>query len=177
MEGIHAALESGIPVKLNCVPQAGVNEGELEQLAALAREKPVQVRFIEMMPMCDGAEFGTDAYIPFTRVLQALPQLCPAPSDGGVAKLFRLPDAKGCVGLISPVSAHFCQACNRLRLTADGRVKPCLHSGAEYPLKGLDLEAMRAQLETAICAKPRWHGELDAAHRSGAGRSMNQIGG
>ena len=176
--GFHAAMDAGFgKLKLNAVLIGGFNDDEIVPLAELTRRYPVDMRFIEMMPMCDGAGFGADAYIPYTHVLQALPQLCPAPSDGGVAKLFRLPDAKGCVGLISPVSAHFCQACNRLRLTADGRVKPCLHSGAEYPLKGLDLEAMRAQLETAICAKPRWHGELDAAHRSGAGRSMNQIGG
>ena len=164
-------------IKLNAVLIGGFNDDEIVSLAELTKKYPVDMRFIEMMPMCDGADFGENAYIPFTRVLQALPQLSPVPADGGVAKLFRLPGAKGCVGLISPVSAHFCADCTRLRITADGRVKPCLHSGAEYPLKGLDLDAMRAQLEAAIRAKPRWHGTLDAAHRSGAGRSMNQIGG
>lgn len=75
------------------------------------------------------------------------------------------------------MSAHFCGECNRIRLTADGKVKPCLHSNAEYPLKGLDFDGMKAQLEAAILGKPQWHGDLDVAHKSGAGRNMNQIGG
>ena len=137
----------------------------------------IDVRFIEMMPMCDSSGFGPEAYIPFTRVLEALPEAVPAAKDGGVAKLFHLPGALGNIGLISPVSAHFCGECNRIRLTADGKVKPCLHSNAEYPLKGLDFDGMKAQLEAAIFGKPQWHGDLDVAHKSGAGRNMNQIGG
>ena len=115
--------------------------------------------------------------LPYTRVLQVLEDAQSVAKDGGVAKLYRLPGAQGNIGLISPVSDHFCAECNRIRLTADGKVKPCLHSNAEYPLKGLDFEAMRAQLEAAIYGKPRWHVDLDAAHKSGAGRTMNQIGG
>ena len=176
--GFHAALDAGFEkIKLNAVLVGGFNDNEIVSLAALTQQYPVDMRFIEMMPMCDSAEFGEDAYIPFTRVLDALPEARPVPKDGGVAKLYRLPGAKGNIGLISPVSAHFCGECNRIRLTADGKVKPCLHSNAEYPLKGLDLDGMRAQLEKAIWHKPKWHGDLDAAHRSGAGRNMNQIGG
>ena len=92
-------------------------------------------------------------------------------------KLYRLPGALGNIGLISPVNAHFCGDCNRIRLTADGKVKPCLHSNVEYALKGLDFAGMRGQLEKAIWNKPAWHGDLDAIHRSHAGRNMNQIGG
>ena len=92
-------------------------------------------------------------------------------------KLYRLPGALGNIGLISPVNAHFCGDCNRIRLTADGKVKPCLHSNVEYALKGLDFVGMRSQLEKAIWNKPAWHGNLDAVHRSQAGRNMNQIGG
>ena len=92
-------------------------------------------------------------------------------------KLYRLPGALGNIGLISPVNAHFCGDCNRIRLTADGKVKPCLHSNVEYALKGLDFTGMRGQLEKAIWNKPAWHGNLDAVHRSQAGRNMNQIGG
>ena len=176
--GFYAALDAGFEkIKLNAVLVGGFNDNEIVSLAALTQQYPVDMRFIEMMPMCDSPEFGEDAYIPFTRVLDALPEARPVPKDGGVAKLYRLPGAKGNIGLISPVSAHFCGECNRIRLTADGKVKPCLHSNAEYPLKGLDLDGMRAQLEKAIWNKPKWHGYLDAAHRSGAGRNMNQIGG
>lgn len=176
--GFHAALDAGFEkIKLNAVLIGGFNDDEIVPLAELTRQYPVDMRFIEMMPMCDGAEFGSEAYIPFTKVLDVLPEALPAEKDGGVAKLYRLPGAMGNIGLISPVSAHFCAECNRVRLTADGRVKPCLHSNAEYPLKGLDFAGMRSQLEQAIWEKPRWHGCLDAAHHSGAGRNMNQIGG
>ena len=176
--GFHAALDAGFEkIKLNAVLIGGFNDDEIVPLAELTRQYPVDMRFIEMMPMCDSAQFGEDAYIPYTKVLEALPDARPVPKDGGVAKLYRLLGAQGNIGLISPVSAHFCGDCNRVRLTADGKVKPCLHSGAEYPLKGLSFEGMRAQLEKAIWNKPKWHGCLDAAHHSGAGRNMNQIGG
>ena len=176
--GFHAALDAGFDkIKLNAVLVGGFNDDEIVPLAELTKQYPVDMRFIEMMPMCDNARFDPDAYIPFTRVLEALPGAQPVPKDGSVAKLYRLPGAKGNIGLISPVSAHFCGDCNRIRLTADGKVKPCLHSNAEYPLKGLDSEGMRVQLEKAIWGKPKWHGDLDAAHHSGAGRNMNQIGG
>lgn len=176
--GFHAALDAGFDkIKLNAVLVGGFNDDEIVPLAELTKQYPVDMRFIEMMPMCDSARFGPDAYIPFTRVLEALPEAQPVPKDGGVAKLYRLPGAKGNIGLISPVSAHFCGDCNRIRLTADGKVKPCLHSNAEYPLKGLNSEGMRVQLEKAIWGKPKWHGDLDAVHHSGAGRNMNQIGG
>lgn len=176
--GFHAALDAGFDkIKLNAVLVGGFNDDEIVPLAELTKQYPVDMRFIEMMPMCDSARFDPDAYIPFTRVLEALPGAQPVPKDGGVAKLYRLPGAKGNIGLISPVSAHFCGDCNRIRLTADGKVKPCLHSNAEYPLKGLDSEGMRVQLEKAIWGKPKWHGDLDAVHHSGAGRNMNQIGG
>ena len=106
-----------------------------------------------------------------------LPELCPVPADGGVAKLYRLPGAQGNVGLISPVSAHFCAECNRIRLTADGKIKPCLHSSDEISLKGLDYEGMLGALRSAILSKPKWHGELSYTERSHAARNMNQIGG
>ena len=177
-KGFHAALDADFQkIKLNAVLIGGFNDDEILPLAELTRKHPVDVRFIEMMPMCDSSGFGPEAYIPFTRVLEALPEAVPAAKDGGIAKLSHLPGALGNIGLISPVSAHFCGECNRIRLTADGKVKPCLHSNAEYPLKGLDFDGMKAQLEAAILGKPQWHGNLDAAHKSGAGRNMNQIGG
>ena len=94
-----------------------------------------------------------------------------------MAKLYRLPGAQGRVGLISPVSAHFCAECNRIRLTADGKLKPCLHSSDEISLKGLDQAGMTEKLREAILSKPRWHGELNYYERSRSLRDMNQIGG
>ena len=178
VDGIRAALEAGFDkVKLNTVLIGGFNDDEIPALAELTRHYPLDVRFIELMPMYDSGDFGAEAFIPYTVVLDKLPELVPADPDGGVAKLYQLPGAQGSIGLISPVSAHFCAACNRIRLTADGRLKPCLHSGDEYSLKGLDYDGMAAELRRAIICKPSWHGVLNAENRSHAGRNMNQIGG
>lgn len=176
--GLDAAFEAGFEkIKINSVLIGGVNDDEIEAMARLTLEYPVDMRFIELMPMYDSGDFGPEAYVPYSRVLDALPEAEPVPHDGGVAKLYRLPGAKGNIGLISPVSAHFCADCNRIRLTADGKLKPCLHSSDEYSLKGLDLDEMKAVMEQAIRNKPAWHGDLDAIHRSQAGRNMNEIGG
>ena len=177
-KGLEAALDAGFEkIKLNAVLIGGFNDDEIPALAELTKQYPVDLRFIELMPMVDSGEFGPEAFIPCSTVLQKLPEAQPVEQDGGVAKLYRLPGAQGNLGLISPVSAHFCAQCNRLRLTADGKLKPCLHSAAEYSLRGLDAEGMRAQFEAAILGKPRWHGVLSATEHSKAGRSMNQIGG
>ena len=176
--GLEAALAAGFEkVKINAVLIGGFNDDEIEALANLTREYPVDMRFIELMPILDSDEFGEAGYVPYSRVLEKLPEAVPVEADGGVAKLYRLPGARGNVGLISPVSAHFCGSCNRIRLTADGKLKPCLHDCVEYSLKGLDYEGMKATLEQAIWNKPAWHGDLDALHRSNAGRNMNEIGG
>lgn len=178
LKGLETALAAGFEkIKINAVLIGGFNDDEIVPLAELTRKYPVDMRFIEMMPMYDSGDFDSSAFIPYTKVLECLPEAIPAAQDGGVAKLYRLPGAQGNIGLISPVSAHFCGECNRIRLTADGRVKPCLHSADEYSLKGLDFDGMRLQLAKAIWNKPAWHGDLDAAHRSRSGRNMNQIGG
>ena len=178
VRGIETALETGFErIKLNAVLIGGFNDDEIAPLAALTRRWPVDLRFIELMPMLDDSEFGPEAFIPCGRVLQALPELEEETPDGGVARLYRLPGAQGRVGLISPLSSHFCAECNRIRLTADGKLKPCLHGRAEFPIKGLDREGMREQFRTALLSKPERHGELSYASHSQAGRNMNTIGG
>ena len=178
LRGLETALDCGFQkIKLNAVLIGGFNDDEIPALAELTREYPVDVRFIELMPMYDSGDFGPEAFLPYTVVTERLPELEPVPADGGVAKLYRLPGAKGNIGLISPVSAHFCTECNRIRLTADGKLKPCLHSPDEISLKGLDFDGMRETMRAAILAKPRWHGELSYRERSHANRNMNQIGG
>lgn len=178
VDGIHAALDAGFEkVKLNAVLIGSFNDDEIPALAELTRRYPLDVRFIELMPMVDSGNFGPEAFIPCTVVLDKLPELQSVEPDGGVAKLYRLPGAQGSIGLISPVSSHFCRDCNRIRLTADGKLKPCLHSGDEYSLKGLDYDGMAETIKRSILCKPSWHGALDAVNRSRAGRNMNQIGG
>ena len=178
LQGIETALCEGfVKIKINAVLIGGFNDDEIPALAELTRRYPVDVRFIELMPMYDSGDFGPESFIPYTVVTDRLPELMPAAPDGGVARLYRLPGAQGNIGLISPVSAHFCAECNRLRITADGKVKPCLHSSDELSIKGLNEEEMTEVLRQAILRKPQWHGVLSYSQRSQANRNMNQIGG
>ena len=177
IKGMHAALDGGFEkVKINVVLIGGFNDDEIRPLAELTRAYPVDVRFIELMPMNGAKVFDKRAFIPASVVLRSLPELKRG-EDEGVARLYRFPDGLGNVGLISPVSDHFCKSCSRIRLTADGKLKPCLHSSGEYALTGLDPEGMRCMMETAIWNKPKWHGPLSSGHPSHAGPDLNQHGG
>ena len=186
--GIHAALESGIPVKLNCVPQVGVNEGELEALAALAQDKPLQVRFIEMMPIGYGAAMpcisGPELLARFRR---RWPELAPLPGAAcaalgdGPAVYYTVPGWKGDIGFIAAVHGKFCASCNRVRLTSQGFLRPCLASETGCDLRTLlrggaaDEELLQAIRET-IWSKPREHHFGDNSIPP-ATRGMYRIGG
>lgn len=176
--GIEKALDEGFEkIKLNSVLIGGFNDDEIENLANLTYRWPIDVRFIEMMPMYDGGDFSDTAFIPYTTVLEKLPQLEKKESNDGVSKLYKLPDAKGYIGLISPVSDHFCARCNRIRITSDGKIKPCLHSNQEYSIKGLNCDEMMEVFKVAISTKPEKHKTLSYNLRSEALRNMNEIGG
>ena len=179
LAGIRAAVAAGLsPVKLNVVLIGGFNDDEIGAFTELTRHASVELRFIELMPMGGRGHFGPGAYLPAGAVLERVPALVPLPEEpGGVARLYRLPDGQGRVGLISPVSRHFCASCNRLRLTSEGHLKPCLHAGREIPLRGKHGEELVDAIRGAILAKPHTHGPLDEVHPSGAGRAMNTIGG
>lgn len=175
-KGFEAALKAGFDkIKLNCVLMGGFNDGEVPALAELTRSYPVDVRFIELMPMPGGVLPGS--YVSCDRVLELLPEAVAEHRGTEVARHYRLPGAQGSIGLIRPISDHFCGSCNRLRLTADGYLKPCLHSGREVCIKGMTQEEMTRAMAQVIWSKPRWHGALDENHPSRAGRGMNEIGG
>ena len=184
MEGIRAALASGLPVKLNCVPQVGVNEGELEDLAALAETHPLQVRFIEMMPIGYGAAMpcisGPDLRQRFARRWPELQPATGAAFGDGPAVYYTVPGWQGSVGFIAAVHGKFCASCNRVRLTSQGFLRPCLASEAGCDLRALvrggasDAELLQAIRET-IRAKPREHHFED--HSMPATRGMYRIGG
>ena len=158
LRGIQAAYDAGFEhLKVNAVLIGGFNDDEIPALAELTRYYPMDVRFIELMPMTESEVFGANAYVSGDAVLKALPQLTETVQDDGVAKLYRLPGAQGNIGLIRAVSRHFCAACNRIRLTSDGKIKPCLHSDQEYPIKGLDEDGVRRVMREAILAKPDAH--------------------
>ena len=178
MDGLHAALDAGFKkIKLNTVLIGGFNEDEIITMAQLTKQYPIDVRFIELMPMRHEDEFSQNSFVSCQSVIDQLPDAVPQHCDGGAARLYRLPGAQGNIGLLSPVSNHFCAGCNRIRLTADGKLKPCLHSGDEFSIKGLNREEMLGQFRRTILAKPACHGELSHTSRSQAGRNMNQIGG
>ncbi|MCL2342906.1 MAG: GTP 3',8-cyclase MoaA [Firmicutes bacterium] len=172
--GLEAALGAGFDaVKVNAVLMAGINDGEIAKLAALTR-RGVDVRFIELMPVGERAAWNREHFLENSAVLKALPELIPAGAEG-VATYYRLPSASGRVGLISPVSAHFCPDCNRIRVTSDGKLKPCLHAKAEINLRGLRGAALEETVRAAIGQKPERHALERGVSESG--RNMNEIGG
>lgn len=179
LEGLRAAIYAGMePVKINTVLIGGFNDMEIGLLAELTVAYPIELRFIELMPIGDTGVFPASAYIPNSTVLQRLPGLVPLESEPhSVARLYKMPHAQGRIGLISPLSNHFCAECNRLRLTADGCLKPCLHSAEEIPVRGLHGDALKAAILTAVSHKPQMHVELSATERSESKRSMYRIGG
>ena len=182
--GLQAALESGIPVKLNCVPQAGVNEGELEDLAALAENRPLQVRFIEMMPIGYGAAMpcisGPELRQRFARRWPEMQPLTEAAFGDGPAVYYTVPGWQGSIGFIAAVHGKFCASCNRVRLTSQGFLRPCLASEAGCDPRallrsGADDTQLLAAIRETIWAKPREHHFEDSSMP--ATRGMYRIGG
>jgi len=186
-EGIYAAREAGlVPLKLNTVVVRGLNDDEVVDLARLTLEGDWHVRFIEWMPLGTNAAWASDGYVSVgevrRRIEDALGKLVPAKVrvGNGPARYYRLSGAVGTIGFISPISEHFCYQCNRLRLTADGRLRPCLLSDYEIDLRtplrqGADLAEIRELLIRSIRAKPdRHHLDESVSPRE---RAMSEIGG
>ena len=176
LEGVRTALDSGFDtLKINAVLIGGVNDGEILSLLELTVKYAINVRFIEVMPIGECADWAESSFLGADHVLKLAPELIDAGTDG-VAKLYRLPGGLGTVGLISPISSHFCPTCNRIRVAADGMLKPCLHSAEEISLRGLSGERLEDVIRSAILKKPRKH-MLDTGKISASLRNMNAIGG
>ena len=173
--GLRAALDNFETVKINAVLIGGSSEPEIRQMVNITKDTPLELRFIELMPIGECAHWPKERFIENTSVLEAVPELEPC-GTSGVARLFTLPDAKGKVGLISPLSSHFCPECNRIRVTPDGRLKPCLHSAQEIELRGFHGAELDAKIRFGICAKPMRH-HLSAVSPSESLRGMSRIGG
>lgn len=179
--GIEKALEVGFePIKVNAVVIPGVNEGELSSFARLTVEHPIHVRFIEFMPLGNHGLYEEKRFLPADEIQRRLEMefpLQPASVSGnGPARVFRIEGAAGTIGLIDPMSHGFCRVCNRLRLTADGKLKPCLTHPLEFDLKGplragADHRALQELAKQALAAKPA------GSNYAGQPRSMSQIGG
>lgn len=175
LDGILAAEDAGFhDLKLDTVLIGGFNDDEIGDFLALTQEHSWEVRFIELMPMGPCAAWERSCFLPVDTILQSGFTLQNVESQG-VARRYRLPGAAGTVGLISPISHDFCGQCRRIRITADGKLKGCLHSREELPLRGLHGEALEDAIRQGILHKPQRH-HL-AERPSDTPRNMNQIGG
>jgi len=185
--GVEEALRVGLsPVKLNMVAIRGVNDDEIESFARLTLQLPISIRFIEYMPLGNGAEWDKGDLLSIDQIksrLEKMGKLIPIPSDpwDGPAKRFQLDGAIGEIGFIGAVSDHFCESCNRLRLTPDGKIRTCLFSDHEIDVKeilrngGTDQE-LKSRLRTALQLKPERH-PMNHPQFKKCQRNMSAIGG
>jgi cyclic pyranopterin phosphate synthase len=189
ISGIERAEEVGLrPVKINTVVMRAINDDEIEDFARLTWKKSYQVRFIELMPT-NGYGFGDyeSLFMPveeIVRVVRRVGELSlePAVDSLGPARLCALPGGVGRVGFIAPLSWHFCGSCNRLRLTADGKLRTCLFSEKEIDIKrslraGASLEELANVFRLAAIRKPYGHHLKEIEGQHGFGRVMRAIGG
>jgi len=190
LDGIQASEEAGLsPIKMNVVAMQGINDDELLDMARLALIHPWHIRFIELMPLTgqqtlseNGLVYSPSmSYMPMHEIKQKLLPLqleaVEESTGSGPARLYQIPGGPGRIGFISPISEHFCDSCNRLRLTSDGNLRSCLLNETEISVR----EAVRAGkdllpfLKNAALLKPEGH-ELSLDHLPGS-RCMRQIGG
>ena len=167
------------PVKINTVMMKGFNDTEFDNLINLSRERPIEIRFIELMPIGEGVKMYKESKISCLEMLEVHPELIPIKAEkGSTAQLYKIEGAKGKVGFISPVSCKFCSDCNKIRLTSTGTIKPCLHSKDEINLKQyLNDEVMLTNaLKSAIFNKPLEHHLVEESD-SRSTKMMYQIGG
>ena len=187
LRAIDAAAAAGLsPIKLNCVVMRGHNDDELADFAELTRERPIFVRFIEVMPVHENLALQRDAYISSDEILERVSRnesLRPVagPAGNGPARYFAFPRAAGAVGVISPLSHEYCGSCNRVRLTADGRLRLCLFGDHALDLRGpLRAGATTAQLadllRSAMLIKPERH-HLRLGETASRMRAFSEIGG
>ncbi len=198
LRNLHKMLESGIALKINAVALRGVNDDDVPALAALAMDHPLDVRFIEFMPVGEGEFWSENLLQPAANILAAarrhweLLPVCPETdptrlqNDPGPARLWRLRDRQGRLsvgrfGIISSVTQCFCRSCNRLRLTAEGNLRACLYDDREYPVRDLlrteGPEAVRRVLSEAVDRKPLGSELLAARRGPVARRRMSSLGG
>lgn len=187
LRGIDAAIAAGLtPVKLNCVVMRGTNDDELAEFARLTRERSVFVRFIELMPVLENLGITADAYVSSDEILArvgAIGELRPAggPGGNGPARYFAFAGAPGAVGVISPLSHDYCDRCNRVRLTADGRLRLCLFGDYALDLRaplrsGASAEELAGLLRSAMLIKPERH-HLRLGEPASRMRAFSEIGG
>jgi len=185
IEGIEVAKSVGLnPVKINVVVMAGINDDEFLDFANKTIDEGWHVRFIELMPLV-GEDTPTPQFIPVSDMRKRLESLgkskpCLPSVGNGPARYFRFPHTKGTIGFITPVSEHFCFQCNRLRLTSDGKLRPCLLAEDEIDLKqplrdGISSAELKRLIKKAVAKKPLRHHLAEGCIPKD--RPMTQVGG
>lgn len=186
-EGIRSARDAGFsPIKINMVVMRGINDDETPAFAQLTLDRPVHIRFIEFMPVGSGSSWDRDRFVSATEIqerIAAIGRLVEEPIAGhtGPARMYRLDKAVGRIGFITALSNHFCSSCNRLRLTADGKLRTCLFSDNETDLKtplrdGCDDQSLERMITAAIASKPVRHRVFEPSFKK-CSRGMSAIGG
>ena len=189
LTGIKRAEQVGMyPIKINTVVMRGINDDEIADLARLTQDKPYHVRFIELMPT-DSSAYGDyeTLFVPVEEFMEKIHridrvQIEPALDSYGPARLCKLPGAVGKVGFIAPISWHFCDSCNRLRMTADGKIKTCLFSQEEIDMKtalrtGATQDDIIDIFRKSVAQKPSGHHLNAQDHQNTCQRAMRAIGG
>lgn len=192
LDSIDACVKIGLtPIKLNVLLMKGINDDEIVDFINLTKDRDIHVRFIEYMPIGHSDTQWKNLYLPLTKVKEVCDQqqwdyeIDSNVKGNGPSENYRLQGAVGSFGLIHPVSEHFCQTCNRLRLTADGYIKPCLAWTEQFQVRNVigDDEALRQMFLDALGTKPENH-EMSKFLRDGqktthtpTSRRMSQIGG
>ena len=164
-----------LPIKINAVLLRGFNDSEIPDFIELANKYDLSIRLIELMPI-GHLSFDYDKYfISKDEILEKHPELIFYRKDK-ISEYYTVKDKKGLIGFINPISHKFCASCNRIRLTADGHLKPCLHNNNEIDIKNIDEDLVSAKLVQAIKSKPLSH-TLDESIKNISNRPMNKIGG
>ncbi|MCX8043428.1 MAG: GTP 3',8-cyclase MoaA [Desulfobacterota bacterium] len=187
LAGIRKAREVGFaPIKINVVAMRGINDDEFVAFARLTLDRPIDIRFIEFMPVGASTPWEHERFISAPEIEERIGTIGtlteePLPGQHGPARMYRLDQAQGRIGFITALSNHFCSACNRLRLTADGKLRTCLFSDDEIDLKtllrnGCSDQELEHRIAAAIAAKPLRHRALEPAFKK-CMRTMSSIGG
>jgi cyclic pyranopterin phosphate synthase len=184
--GLAAAERAGFaPIKVNCVVMRGRNDDEVADFAAVTRERPWHVRFIEVMPTGDNLGVSRDEYVSADEILERVREVgdlqpVAGPAGNGPARYHAFPGAAGTVGVITPMSHNYCGDCNRMRLTADGQLRPCLFGDLHTDLRGplRRGEPVEPLVRETLRIKPERHWLVQGSDTGSGGlRALSQVGG